>query len=81
MSNTAYKALLPFSIIKAATEGDISAINRVVNHYQQYINALSIRRLYDEGGNEHFYVDEEMRQVLEIKLISKILNFRLVKLT
>lgn len=79
MSNTAYRDLLPFSIIKAATEGDITAINQVLKHYQQYINALSTRRLYDENGDEHFYIDEEMKQLLEIKLISKILNFRLVR--
>ena len=79
MSNTAHKALLPFSIIKAATEGDITAINHVVNHYQRYINALSTRRLYDENGNEHFYIDEEIQQMLKIKLISKILDFRLVR--
>ncbi len=71
--------LVPFSVIKAATEGDISAIHSIVKHYQGYIAALSTRRLYDEEGNVHFYVDVEMKQMLEIKLISKILNFQLVK--
>ena len=29
--------LLPFHIIKAASEGDVSAINAVLKHYEGYI--------------------------------------------
>jgi hypothetical protein len=31
--------------------------------------------LYDENGNPHLCVDEEMRRRLETKLITKILSF------
>lgn len=34
--------LLPFCVIKAATEGDILAIHKVLNHYEGYITSLSV---------------------------------------
>ena len=40
--------LLPFHTIKAATEGDVEAINAVLKHYEGYIASLSVRKLYDE---------------------------------
>lgn len=44
------KNLLPFHIIKAASEGDVMAINTVLKHYEGYIITLSTRKMYDEGG-------------------------------
>ena len=67
--------LLPFRIIKAAAGGDVDAINKVLNHYENYIIALSTRRLFDEDGRAFTAVDEELRRKLEIKLITKILQF------
>ena len=47
MSKTRNKEnLLPFHIIKAASEGDVSAINAVLKHYEGYIIKLSTRKLY-----------------------------------
>lgn len=42
------KNLLPFHIIKAASEGDVMAINEVLKHYEGYIITLSTRMMYDE---------------------------------
>lgn len=67
--------LLPFPVIVAASGGDISAINTVLKHYEGYIVVLSTRRLYDEYGNVHLFVDEELRRELETRLITKILTF------
>ena len=76
MSKTRNKEnLLPFHIIKAASEGDVEAINEVLKHYEGYIAALSTRKLYDECGNPHYCVDETLRRRLETKLITKILAF------
>lgn len=70
-----YKAemrkLLPFHIIKAASEGDVSAINAVLKHYEGYIIKLSTRKLYDESGQVHYCIDETLRRRLETKLITK----------
>ena len=68
--------LLPFCVIKAATEGDILAIHKVLNHYEGYITSLSVRRMKDKFGNVHYCVDETLRRRLETKLIVKTLAFR-----
>lgn len=68
--------LLPFYIIKAASEGDAEAIQKVLKHYEWYIVKLSTRRMYDEFGQTHYCVDETLRKRLETKLIAKTLAFR-----
>ena len=70
--------LLSFSVIAAAVNGNVDAINAVVKHYADYIAALSTRQLYDENGAPVLCVDEEMRRRLETKLITRILNFKLI---
>ena len=64
--------LLPFHIIKAASEGDVEAINTVLKHYEGYI----ARIMFDEFGQVHYCVDETLRRRLETKLITKILAFK-----
>lgn len=67
--------LLPFHTIKAASEGDVEAINVVLRHYDSYIVRLSTRQLFDEYGQPHYCIDETLRRRLETKLITKILGF------
>lgn len=69
------KHLLPFHIIKAASEGDAEAIQAVLKHYESYIAKLSTRKMYDEFGQAHYCVDETLRRRLETKLIAKTLAF------
>ncbi len=69
--------LPPFEMIKAAAEGDIVAINSILDHYRGYITSLSVRKMYDEYGQIHYYVDETLRRRLETKLIMVILKFKL----
>lgn len=64
-------------IIRAASNGDIEAINAVLKHYEGYIATLSMRKLYDEYGQVHYCVDETLRRRLETKLITKILDFKI----
>lgn len=73
--NTA-NSLLPYAVIKAATVGNIDAINAVLKHYERYIAALSMKSLYDENGILHLCLDEEKICRLRTKLIVKILDFR-----
>lgn len=68
--------LLPYAVIQNAAGGNVEAINAVLKHYAGYIAKLSLRELYDEYGNPHLCVDEELRWRLETKLITKILTFR-----
>lgn len=72
------KNLPSFHVIKAASEGDVMVLNKLLKHYEGYIITLSTRKVYDEGGRLHFCVDETLRRRLETKLITKILAFEAV---
>lgn len=67
---------LPYAIIVRASSGDVEAIQTVIQHYGGYIAALATRTLYDDQGSPHLYVDDELRRILETKLITKLLDFR-----
>lgn len=71
--------LIAFPVIKAASNGDTEAIRMVLKHYEAYISYLSMRWFYDENGMLRCYVDDEKREMLEIKLITKILDFKVTK--
>jgi len=75
-ATTRNNKLLPFVLIEAASTGNVNAINAVLKHFERYIIALATRELYDENGNAHLYVDEELKRMLETKLITKILEFK-----
>jgi hypothetical protein len=68
-------SLLPLSIIEMAANGDVDAILSVLKHYEGYIKSLSTRKLYDEYGNTHLYIDEGLKRRVETKLITAIVAF------
>lgn len=70
--------LLPYCIIELAASGDVEAIEIVLKHYEGYIASLSMRKFYDECNNVYYCVDETLRRRLETKLITKILDFKVV---
>lgn len=63
--NEKSRNVLPFAVVQKATEGDIVSINKVLKHYEGYISCLSVRKMYDEYGNEYYCVDETLRSRLE----------------
>lgn len=68
--------LLPYPILKAASQGDVSAMDTVLQHYDRYISKLSTRMLFDERGYPHLCIDEEVRNRLKAKLVTKVLTFK-----
>lgn len=68
--------LLPFPVIVSASLGDSLAMDIVLSHYEPYIARLSMRTVYDDYGNPHTRVDDDMRRRLETKLIEKVLDFK-----
>lgn len=68
--------LLPYPVIVSASQGDILAMEMVLNHYEPYIAKLSMRTVYDGFGCPHTLVDEDMRARLQNKLIAKVLEFK-----
>lgn len=75
MKNT--KEVLPFNIILLAVHGDVNSINVILKHFEHYIIRLSQKTLFDEFGNPYIQVEEEIKRMLETKLITAILRFEL----
>lgn len=69
--------LIPYSIIKKATSGNIEAIGEVIKHYEQYINKKALRSVKDDNGNIHLTIDESLKLRMQTKLIKKVLNFKI----
>ena len=70
-------SLPPISAILAASSGDTEAIYAILQHYDSYIVRLCTRQLIDSVGNTYYCVDEEMRNRLQIRLITRTLSFQL----
>ena len=66
--------LLPFKTIVAAKAGDPDALSAVLNHFRGYINIRATRKFYDENGLAYSGIDPELRQRLEIKVITRIMQ-------
>ena len=75
MMNTVRKSenLLPFPVISAAANGDTTAMCAILKHYEGYIAKLCTRTLKDDAGNTYSYVDEEMRNRLQVRRITRTL--------
>lgn len=74
MKEPAYKGKepLPLSVYVSARAGDPQAVERLLRYYDNYMNCLCTRTLYDEDGYPHLCVDEYMKRCLEIRLIQAI---------
>ena len=76
--NEKIKYPLPaFEVIADAIVGDVTALQMLLKHYDQYINKLSLRKYYDEYGGEQYFLDNELKSCLQIKMIAKTLQFKL----
>ena len=64
--------LIDYDTIVAAANGDAEAMNRIMSHYAAYIQHFSKRPYYDEYGDCKEYVDEEIKQQIEVKLMMQI---------
>ena len=74
MKEPAYKGKesLPLSVYVSARAGDPQAVERLLRYYDNYMNCLCTRTLYDEDGYPHLCVDEYMKRCLEIRLIQAL---------
>ena len=76
MKQSSYKGKspLPDFVIDAACAGNAEAVERVLQHYDGYINKLCTRTLYDGSGQPHICIDEYMKRRLQNKLIHSIVS-------
>ena len=60
---------IPYLTIVAAKSGDSEAMTTILIHFAPYIRRYSKRTFYDEYGNHCEFVDDEIRQRIEVKLM------------
>lgn len=63
---------IPYLTIVAAKSGDSAAMATILIHFAPYIRRYSKRTFYDEYGNHYEFVDDEIRQRIEVKLMMGI---------
>ncbi len=73
---TAKYGLLPLNVIEEAHAGKPDAIDRVLRHYDRYMNKLCLRWIYDDTGQPHYQVDEYMKGQIKTVLLSAILKMK-----
>lgn len=71
------KSALNYKLIEQAVSGDESAIDRIVEIYQPYINTLASRTLYDFEGNEYIGVNVDLQDHLTRKLVDIIRKYQI----
>lgn len=64
---------IPYAVIIAAKGGDQEAVNRILAHYNNYIDFHSTRTMFDECGNPRSVIDPEIKQRIEAKIIDCII--------
>ncbi|NLD19170.1 MAG: helix-turn-helix domain-containing protein [Clostridiales bacterium] len=78
MEISEYRNHIKYQTIEAAVKGDEEAINKIINHYGNYIKKLSTIKVIDEGGYERQGVDVYLSRILELHLITAILKFKVI---
>mgnify|MGYP004619439037 FL=1 len=71
------KNALSYKLIEQSVSGDETAIDRIVEIYQPYINTLASRTLYDSEGNEYIGVNVDLRDHLTRKLVDIIQKYQI----
>lgn len=68
---------IPFEIIYAANNGDTTAIQYILKHYEGYIARLSTKILFDSCGSQYHFVDKDLQDSLTAALLQLILDFEI----
>ena len=66
---------LTYEIIKAAVAGEKWATEKVIAHYDSYIEELATVKEKQPDVSVRTFVDEDMKQSIILKLLEEIPNF------
>ena len=66
---------LTYEIIKVAVAGEQWATEKVIAHYDSYIEELATVKEKQPDGSVKTYVDEDLKQSMILKLLEEIPNF------
>ena len=70
---------VPFSIIRAAKECDMEAVDFIRRDFEGYIASHCLITYADENGETRSYVDEDLRYRAEAAMLSAIFSFRFME--
>lgn len=69
--------LLDYETIKGAVAGEKWATERILKHYDSYMDELATVKERQPDGSVKCYVDEDLKQEIALKLLEEIPNFPL----
>ena len=82
---------IPIAVIVAATKGDETAIQEILDFYEGSISKMrlrkfyagyktnfTLRKLYHESGNVYMVVDSELKGRIQAAVMDMIANFEIV---
>lgn len=69
--------LLDYETIKGAVAGEKWATERILKHYDSYMDELATVKARQPDGSVRTYVDEDLKQEIALKLLEEIPNFPL----
>ncbi len=69
--------LLDYETIKGAVAGEKWATERILKHYDSYMDELATVKERQPDGSVKCYVDEDLKQEIALKLLEKIPNFQM----
>ncbi len=64
---------IPYTVIAAAKQGDAEAMNAVLKNFETYISHCARRTMRDEYNNRSAYIDSEIVERIEEKLMLGII--------
>ena len=67
------QSYIPFPVIAKAVNGDSDAITTVTTFYENYIRSFCHRRAKESYGENTYYFDEALYQILKSKLVESVL--------
>ena len=72
------KRLLPYPVIICAVQGDPTAMDQVIVHFNPYIAYLSRRNARDEEGFLIMITDPEIEARLISRLVRAVVRFKII---
>lgn len=69
--------LLDYETIKAAVAGEKWATEKVLAHYADYIDELSMVKIKQPDGSVKKVIDQDMRQHISMKLLEALPSFQM----
>lgn len=72
MSMKVQRHELSYDLIEKAVHGEPSALEKILLHYDAYINSLVTYETTERAGTIYRHIDEDMKAQVQMKLVDAI---------